>query len=107
MRKALRASSISCLGKAPTQTCGSAMDGNEIAGISPAAPNPTMTLTGWINILGPPSWRKRGVGLALLQHSFGEFYRRGKRKVGLGVDVKPDWRIAAVREGRHARPSGF
>jgi ribosomal protein S18 acetylase RimI-like enzyme len=26
--------------------------------------------------------------LALLRHSFNEFYRRGKRKVGLGVDTQ-------------------
>jgi mycothiol synthase len=32
-------------------------------------------------------WRRRGVALALLQHSFGEFYRRGLRKAGLGVDA--------------------
>ncbi|MEK6752475.1 MAG: GNAT family N-acetyltransferase [Chloroflexota bacterium] len=67
-----------------------AMDGNEIAGISLCRPksydDPDL---GWINILGVRRpWRKRGVGLALLQHSFGEFYRRGKRKVGLGVDAE-------------------
>jgi ribosomal protein S18 acetylase RimI-like enzyme len=28
-----------------------------------------------------------GLGLALLRHSFDEFYRRGKRKGGLGVDA--------------------
>ncbi len=28
------------------------------------------------------------MGLAFLQHSFGEFYRRGKRKVSLGVDAE-------------------
>jgi ribosomal protein S18 acetylase RimI-like enzyme len=33
-------------------------------------------------------WRKRGLGLALLNHSFGEFYRRGYRRVGLGVDAQ-------------------
>ena len=33
-------------------------------------------------------WRKRGIGLALLRHSFNEFYRRGRRKVGLGVDAQ-------------------
>ncbi|MBL6961062.1 MAG: hypothetical protein ISR59_08115 [Anaerolineales bacterium] len=27
------------------------------------------------------------MALALLHHSFGEFYRRGKTKVGLGVDA--------------------
>lgn len=42
---------------------------------------------GWVSSLGVlRPWRKRGIGLALLQHSFGEFYRRGFRKVGLGVD---------------------
>ncbi|KAA0260059.1 MAG: hypothetical protein EDM79_18925, partial [Chloroflexi bacterium] len=33
-------------------------------------------------------WRKHGLGLALLQHSFAEFYKRGKRKAGLGVDAE-------------------
>ena len=33
-------------------------------------------------------WRKRGLGLALLRHAFNEFYRRGKRKVGLGVEAQ-------------------
>ena len=32
-------------------------------------------------------WRRRGIALALLHHTFGEIYRRGKRKVGLGVDA--------------------
>ncbi|MFY9580529.1 MAG: GNAT family N-acetyltransferase [Gaiellaceae bacterium] len=32
-------------------------------------------------------WRRRGLGLALLHQAFGEFYRRGERKVGLGVDA--------------------
>jgi mycothiol synthase len=31
-------------------------------------------------------WRRAGLGLALLRHSFGEFYRRGTYKVVLGVD---------------------
>lgn len=45
------------------------------------------TQVGWVSTLGVlRSWRKRGIGLALLQHSFGEYYRRGFRKVGLGVD---------------------
>lgn len=67
-----------------------AMDGDEIAGISLCRPkaydDPEM---GYVNILAVRrAWRKRGIGLALLQHSFGEFYRRGKRKVGLGVDAE-------------------
>jgi ribosomal protein S18 acetylase RimI-like enzyme len=32
-------------------------------------------------------WRRRGLGLALLRHAFGELYLRGERKVGLGVDA--------------------
>jgi mycothiol synthase len=42
---------------------------------------------GWIGALGVrPAWRGRGLAKALLLHSFGEFHRRGKRRVGLGVD---------------------
>ena len=44
---------------------------------------------GWVATLGVRrAWRKRGIGLALLRHSFNEFYRRGLRKVGLGVDAQ-------------------
>lgn len=32
-------------------------------------------------------WRRRGIALALLRTLFGEFYRRGKRAVSLGVDA--------------------
>ena len=42
---------------------------------------------GWIGALGVrPQWRGRGLAKALLIHSFGEFHRRGQRRVGLGVD---------------------
>jgi ribosomal protein S18 acetylase RimI-like enzyme len=66
-----------------------ACEGDQIAGISlcwhDTYDDPDM---GWVSILGVlRPWRKHGLGLALLQHSFGEFYRRGKRKVGLGVDA--------------------
>ncbi len=44
---------------------------------------------GWVGALGVlRSWRKRGLGLALLRHAFGEFYRRGQPRVGLGVDAQ-------------------
>jgi ribosomal protein S18 acetylase RimI-like enzyme len=33
-------------------------------------------------------WRQRGLGLALLLHSFNNFYQRGDRAVGLGVDAQ-------------------
>ena len=67
-----------------------AMDGDEIAGISLCRPEGySETDVGWVNILGVRRpWRKRGIGVALLQHSFGEFYRRGQRKAGLGVDAE-------------------
>lgn len=67
-----------------------AMDGEEIAGFNlcrdHSYDDPDL---GWVGSLGVRRpWRKRGIGLALLRHSFNEFYRRGKRKVGLGVDAQ-------------------
>jgi len=44
---------------------------------------------GWIGAIGVrPAWRGRGLAKALLLHSFREFHRRGKRRVGLGVDAQ-------------------
>jgi mycothiol synthase len=44
---------------------------------------------GWIASLGVRKpWRNRGLGLALLHHAFGEFWRRGQRRIGLGVDAE-------------------
>jgi mycothiol synthase len=67
-----------------------AMDGEEIAGINLCRPQSYDDAEmGWVGTLGVRrQWRKRGLGLALLRHSFNEFYRRGKRKVGLGVDAQ-------------------
>ena len=67
-----------------------AMDGDEIAGIclcrNQAYDNPDV---GYVNVLGVRRpWRKRGIGLAFLRHAFGELYRRGIRKAGLGVDAE-------------------
>ena len=67
-----------------------AWDGDEIAGICLCKPNsyddPDL---GFVNVLGVRRrWRKRGLGLAFLHHAFGELYRRGKRKAGLGVDAE-------------------
>jgi mycothiol synthase len=42
---------------------------------------------GWVRQLAVlRSWRGRGIGMQLLRHVFSEFYRRGKRRVGLVVD---------------------
>jgi mycothiol synthase len=41
---------------------------------------------GWVSVLGVRRrWRRQGLGLALLLHGFGELYRRGIERVGLGV----------------------
>jgi GNAT superfamily N-acetyltransferase len=66
-----------------------ALDGEEIAGISLCQAgiddDPEM---GWVNTLGVRRpWRKRGLGLVLLQHSFWALAQRGKPRVGLGVDA--------------------
>ena len=34
------------------------------------------------------SWQGKGIGMALLRHTFREFYRHGKRKVGLDVNAE-------------------
>ena len=44
---------------------------------------------GWVRGLGVRrAYRGQGLGLALLHHVFGEFYRRGRHRVGLGVDAQ-------------------
>jgi mycothiol synthase len=64
-----------------------AMDGDEVAGFSLCQDE--KEAGGWVHVLGVRRpWRCRGIGLALLHHSFGEFYRRGIRNVYLGVDAQ-------------------
>jgi mycothiol synthase len=63
-------------------------DGDELAAISlngwDFSGDPRF---GWIQVLGVrPRWRKRGLGTALLRHSFRDFRDRGATRVGLGVD---------------------
>ncbi len=44
---------------------------------------------GWVGILGVrPPWRRRGIAEALLETAFAEFFRRGERRVALGVDAQ-------------------
>jgi ribosomal protein S18 acetylase RimI-like enzyme len=63
-----------------------AWDGDQVAGFSM---NRYRMGIGWIRTLGVRRpWRKRGLGEALLLHSFGEFYRRGTKTIGLGVDAQ-------------------
>jgi ribosomal protein S18 acetylase RimI-like enzyme len=67
-----------------------ALDGDEIVGMSLCRPkmaeDPGMSYIDTLGVRRP--WRRRGVALALLHHSFGELYRRGKRKVSLDVDTQ-------------------
>lgn len=62
-----------------------ALDGDEIAGTSLCRVQVDM---GWVGTLGVRrAWRRRGLGRALLLHSFGAWWRRGQPHVGLGVDA--------------------
>lgn len=67
-----------------------AMNGDQVVGIAICWPrsddDPDMGWVGTLGVIRP--WRRKGLALALLQHSFGEFWQRGKRKVGLGVDAE-------------------
>lgn len=66
-----------------------AKDGDQIAGACRCSyktiEDPEM---GWVQQLGVrKSWRRRGLGTALLLNAFNEFYRRGKARAGLIVDA--------------------
>ena len=64
-----------------------AADGGEIAGTSicELKSNPGQ---GWVGALAVrPRYRRRGIAEALLKTAFAEFFRRGERRVGLGVDA--------------------
>jgi mycothiol synthase len=65
-------------------------DGGELAAVSlnfwHISGDPTF---GWIGTLGVRRpWRRRGLALALLRHSFADFAARGATRVGLGVDAE-------------------
>ncbi len=65
-----------------------ACDETEIAGVALNIYD-RQSNTGWVDHLGVRrTWRKIGIGKALLLYSFGEFYRRGIPRVKLSVDSK-------------------
>ena len=66
-----------------------AMDGEQMVGASLCrARLPDDERMGFIQTLGVRrDWRKRGLGEALLRHSFQEFYRRGQLRASLTVDA--------------------
>lgn len=61
-----------------------AMDGEQIAGVALCGYYMDAGLVETLGVRRP--WRRSGLGIALLRHAFGEFYRRGTHKVTLGVD---------------------
>jgi GNAT superfamily N-acetyltransferase len=66
-----------------------AKDGDQIAGVcrnkDKMTEDPDMA---WVNQLCVrPQWRRKGLGMALLLTAFNEFYQRGKKRAGLGVDA--------------------
>lgn len=66
------------------------VEGEEIVGTSVCQTSwPEDPDAGWIHSLGVRrQWRRRGIALALLQQSFVELHRRGKRSAKLGVDAE-------------------
>ena len=66
------------------------MDGDQAIGIALCALHDREERQyGHVNSLGVlRSHRRRGIGMALLQHAFGEYYRRGYKGVTLGVDAE-------------------
>jgi mycothiol synthase len=65
-----------------------AKDGDEVAGFA-LCDWKRYGDWGWVGSLGVrPAWRRRGLGEALLRAAFAELFRRGERRVALGVDVQ-------------------
>ncbi|RIK29154.1 MAG: hypothetical protein DCC56_13705 [Anaerolineae bacterium] len=79
-----------------------AWDGDQVAGFSQ---NRYRMGIGWIGTLGVRRpWRKMGLGYSLLIHSFGEFYKRGTKTIGLGVDAESPTGATRlyIKAGMHA-----
>ena len=80
-------------------------DGDIVAIALCSAKEPEDPDLGYVNTLGVVrEWRRHGIGLALLHHAFAELERRGKKRVGLGVDGSSlDRRGSPVRARGDAR----
>jgi mycothiol synthase len=83
-----------------------AIDGDEIAGVSLCMPQSREDKDmGWVRVLGVRRpWRRQGLGLAMLHYSFGEFYKSGKARVGLGVDASSLTGATGLYEKAGMRP---
>lgn len=63
--------------------------GDDLAGVALTRALENEPGLGWIRVLGVLSkYRRRGLGRALLRHTFAEYARRGFDRVGLGVDAE-------------------
>ena len=63
--------------------------GDELAGVALTRVSENEPDLGWVRILGVmPAFRQRGLGQALLRHTFAEHASRGLARVGLGVDAQ-------------------
>jgi mycothiol synthase len=61
---------------------------------------------GWVEVLGVRKpWRGRGLGLALLRHSFADFAARGATRVGLAVDAENTTGAVRLYERAGMRPA--
>lgn len=76
-----------------------AWDGDEIAGVAFNRVDTSEEKTGHVNILGVRrAWRKRGLGGALLRHTFHMFQAQGYEHVNLGVDAASKTNAVALYE---------
>lgn len=78
------------------------VDGDQIAGVALNARRPDGGWVGTLAVRRP--WRGKGLGTALLHQTFGEFYRRGERSVGLGVDAQSLTGARQIYERAGMRP---
>ncbi|MBN2305178.1 MAG: GNAT family N-acetyltransferase [Anaerolineae bacterium] len=77
-----------------------AWDGDQVAGSSLCRPfgegDPDLGWVGELSVRRP--WRRRGLGLALLRHSFHVFQQKGFTRAGLGVDASSKTNAVALYE---------
>ena len=76
----------------------------QLVGVSICRPRETEPGLGWVSVLGVlRSRRRKGIGEALLRHTFAEFAHRGFERVGLGVDASSPTGAVALyeRAGMH------
>ncbi|MGH2509136.1 MAG: GNAT family N-acetyltransferase, partial [Ktedonobacteraceae bacterium] len=82
-------------------------DNGEIAGVTLSEfQRSTESTIGWISeVAVRPTWRRRGLALALLYHTFGEFYRRGIFRCALTVDAANPSGATRLYEHAGMRPN--